>query len=97
MMPFACRGTFLIFRKERKTKRARELYGFPPSLFNAIISNNIQLKFIAKDVSIQNVSTIHNLFDLIIFRRRVKMVKRQNLCFDACFDLGMKKISNKNG
>lgn len=53
---------------------------FPPSLLIAIISNNIQLKFIAKDVSIQNVPTIHNLFDLIILSRgwwRSKML----ICF----------------
>lgn len=47
------------------------------SLFIAIISNNIQLKFIAKDVSIQNVSTIHNLFDLIIFKKNEWENRRQ--------------------
>jgi hypothetical protein len=80
MMP--CRAVYfshLAFFFEEEKSRRSELYGFPPSLFDAIISNNIQLKFIAKDVSIQNVSTIHNLFDLIIFSRRMKMVKRQKL------------------
>lgn len=40
-----------------------------PSLRITIISNNIQLKFVSKDVSIQNAPTIHNLFDLIILKR----------------------------